>query len=856
MLLRLLAVGCLVSLVSGAAALSHEMLWTRRLIDLLGGSSESNTRVLSLFFLGLSLGATWAHLHLRRITRPWLAAAVAEGAIGVLALPALFLPSLTAWLWPALGAESLVGTVGILVKVAISVLVVLPPAIAMGMTLPIFVTAILRGRGRLDREGIWLYAANTIGGLVGLLIAGGVLLQTLGASGTMATTIGVNGLLALVCLTLDRLERRFVDFPQGSAALAESPSDDPVGDSVLAASQRGRLDLPIVVAMASGAGLLATEVVALQSLMLVVPISFFGPFAILSAVILLLAIAAPLASGLGRGQTLDVRWWLPRTVAATGVLAIVSPFLYLSLARVISMGPAQTTVGFLVHVAWFAILCFGPLLLLMGMTFPFAIVLHARASGVGEYAARRDRWVILLAFNGLGGLLGAEIAYRVLLPSGGVHTSMGVIGVGYLALAIYAAHRIGPRWAPSPWVFAGMSLIGIAVVNGYLPKLPQINPYLGFKVLSQRVGADGLVAVVEGEGFGRGILVSNQYMLGSTGVQHDQQRQAHVPLLLHPQPSHVGFIGLATGITPGGSLQHESVRQVTIAEISGTVVAAADQFFGESNHSVTRDNRASVHVVDGRTFVAASPDAFDVLIGDLFLPWGAGASRLHSVEHFESVRRSLKPGGLFCQWLPMYQLTREHFDAVVTSFQQAFDHVHLFRNNADPIQPMVALVGFHDAQLDWDVVRRRCEQTRESDRVLDPSIRHWEAFATLYLGQLRSGATEGQRITLDNMFLEISAGRERVTGNPAKKYLQGERWIAWLSDAIPERLQSESREDVDRWRKLGRSLITWQWAKLTKAPDAETRRQQILEQLPSVVIQEADENRQLWPGNAGLFDPR
>ena len=42
--------------LSGSVALAHELLWTRRLIDLLGATESVTGRVLGLFFLGLALG--------------------------------------------------------------------------------------------------------------------------------------------------------------------------------------------------------------------------------------------------------------------------------------------------------------------------------------------------------------------------------------------------------------------------------------------------------------------------------------------------------------------------------------------------------------------------------------------------------------------------------------------------------------------------------------------------------------------------------------------------------------------------------------------------------------------------------
>lgn len=57
-------------LASGTLALMHQLLWTRRLVDLLGGSAESSTRVFGCFFLGLSLGAALAAFLASRVTSP------------------------------------------------------------------------------------------------------------------------------------------------------------------------------------------------------------------------------------------------------------------------------------------------------------------------------------------------------------------------------------------------------------------------------------------------------------------------------------------------------------------------------------------------------------------------------------------------------------------------------------------------------------------------------------------------------------------------------------------------------------------------------------------------------------------
>ena len=166
---------------------------------------------------------------------------------------------------------------------------------------------------------------------------------------------------------------------------------------------------------------------------------------------------------------------------------------------------------------------------------------------------------------------------------------------------------------------------------------------------------------------GRAMVVNNQYVLGSTAAQADQERQTHIPLLLHKKPERVALIGLATGASASASLLHEPVRRVEVLELSQAAIDAAEQYFSDANHQVFEDSRARVLEEDGRTYLSAARDRFDVIVGDLFLPWSAGVGRMYSVEHFEGVARALADGGVFCQWLPVYQLTEAQLDLIQAS---------------------------------------------------------------------------------------------------------------------------------------------------------------------------------------------
>ncbi len=753
--------GLLVALLSGAAALSHQLVWTRRLIDLLGASHASAARVFGCFFLGLALGSALAAWWLPRVRRPWRWVAGAELGIAILSVPALTLPHWTGWLWPAVGIDALAGWPGGLIKAAVSALVVIPPAVAMGTTLPWLGAALLHGKRTLGREGVWLYAVNTAGGVVGLAGAVLVALQALGAAGSMIAAAMLNLLAAALCLGFDRASTmtRYI----------ESGDAKPVGHSVLYRA--------LFMAFFSGLGILAFEVAALQVLMLVAPLSFYAPAAILIVAILMLAIGAAmtpmLTAWLGRARSL-----LPWTAGATGIALVLTPGLFFMVVEQSGgLTPKPVFGQWVLALLLLAGMVLGPALLLAGLIFPLTCSMLSRDGG----DASGRRWGWLLAVNGLGGLIGAELTYRVLLPQLGPHAAIGMLGVGYLVigggLAVWQRRRL-----PSLALLGGAAAAVVAVVAWVWP-MPTINPHLNFTVVEHRTGREGSVAVIEKDGFGRAILLSNQYMLGGTEARWDQERQALLPLALHPRPAQVGFIGVATGITPGAAIDVPGVEDITMIELSPIVADFAQRHFADFNHGVVGRDRVRMIVDDGRTAIAAMPDAFDVLVGDLFLPWGPGEARLYSREHFEAARRSLKTGGVFCQWLAMYQLTPEHFGIIADTFAAVFDEVHLFQVGFNTQRPALALVGVRDGELDWRTIQTRIA-AMASQNQQDPLMAHHGGPGLLYLGRY---TPNGQHLnTLDNMRVELLAGRERVTGHPGAKYFFGARWVKFVRGRAAE----------------------------------------------------------------------
>lgn len=826
--------------LSGAAALGFQMLWTRRLMDVVGANVESSARVFGCSFLGFALGSTVAALLLARITRPWRAVAWVELGVVVLSLPALLLPFWSSPIWPALGPERLAAWQGTGIKLALSVLAVLPPAFLMGMTLPLATAAGCASGKGLSREGIWIYAAYTVGGGIGLALVAGAALPWWGVAGSMMLLAGLNLLGALLFLKLDYGWPGYS--PQSAADIANP-----------AAGRNLTPRLALVLSFCSGAGVMAIEVLGLRLLNLKAPIALYPQAAVLFCAVCFLAVSAAVVPWVVR-RISDSRPILICALAGAGLATAASPLLFMAATANRSglLGYGGTVAGFLATLGGATFLTLGPAIILAGLVFPLLI---ASAQPSDARSAGRALGG-LLAINGVGGVLGAEFSYRFLLTNVDVHLGLGVVGAGY-ALLSAGVWTLSSKRALLPLGVAVASMVAVfALLGTKLKNLPVFLRSSTFNVLRLYSGREGSLAVVERADLGRAIFLDNHYMLGCTRAAPDMERQAHLPLLLHPAPKQVCFIGLGTGITASGALKHEAVESITIYELSNPVAEAAARHFSTYNDGISFNSRVALRVQDAGPQLSASRDLYDVIIGDLFTPWRPGEARLCSLEQFLAVRQTLRPGGVFCQWLPMTQLTPEHFDIIASTFQRAFGEVHVFRNHFRDKGLPLALVGVKDGGLDWQTVARRCDAEREAGNLRDPVCRHPEGLALLYLGTYAKTGTPGPGLnTLENLRVELAASRYLLTGERGDYFATAsDHWLAFVQRQI-ESVRRDARvpPSLRTLPELGRLIANWDRAAGHGEPEAKALEQELLNTLPSSILTDSEADWSLWPARS--LDP-
>lgn len=189
---------CLLAAAAGGMAmLGYEVLWTRLLSLFMRSFSYSFCLMLSLFLLGLCLGAITLAALSSRIRSPvsWLA--VLQILMG------LWVAASVIWMPERLGRISSSSFTEFLAEAAArAAWIVLPPTILSGMALPLAVRGVALGLGRLGADVGRVYAFNTAGAIVGALGVGLLLLPALGAARSLTVLATLNALAGAAVLAL------------------------------------------------------------------------------------------------------------------------------------------------------------------------------------------------------------------------------------------------------------------------------------------------------------------------------------------------------------------------------------------------------------------------------------------------------------------------------------------------------------------------------------------------------------------------------------------------------------------------------------------------------------------------------
>ena len=194
----MLALLVTVFVLSGAAGLIYESIWSRYLGLFVGHSAYAQIIVLAIFLGGMSVGALLVGRRSERMREPLLGYAIVELIVGVIGLVfhEIFV-AVTDFAYASLLAPLAGSGWLIVVKWSVAALLILPQSVLLGMTFPLMTAgAIRRITGRPGHTLALLYFANSLGAALGVLVAGFALIRIVGLPGTLLTAAALNMVVA------------------------------------------------------------------------------------------------------------------------------------------------------------------------------------------------------------------------------------------------------------------------------------------------------------------------------------------------------------------------------------------------------------------------------------------------------------------------------------------------------------------------------------------------------------------------------------------------------------------------------------------------------------------------------------
>jgi spermidine synthase len=191
------------SLVTGAASFMYELGWIRMLSLVLGSSTHAFELMLSAFIFGLAFGGLWIKNRLDRIVNPVRFLVIVQILMGLLALSTLPLYGSTfnvmQWMVNTLSKTDSGYTLFNISSHAIASAIMLPTTFFAGMTLPLL-TFILIQRGHGEQSIGAVYAANTVGAIIGVFFTIHIGMPLLGLKGLISVGAGLDMALGLSLL--------------------------------------------------------------------------------------------------------------------------------------------------------------------------------------------------------------------------------------------------------------------------------------------------------------------------------------------------------------------------------------------------------------------------------------------------------------------------------------------------------------------------------------------------------------------------------------------------------------------------------------------------------------------------------
>jgi spermidine synthase len=708
---------------SGLTSLIYETLWIRVLALGVGSTSGSMSLVLAVFFGGLSLGSLAAGRWSKRVRNAGKLYAALEAFIGLYSLLILY-PLYNASSGLAFLSAIAPGLNPLIAKTLLTSLFLLPPTLAMGATLPLL-TEIFPILNHQTARGVGaLYGINTLGALTGAVLTGYLFVPMLGITGTNLFSVAVNLLIAAGAFFMFRHQT--------------SPRNDSESETTsVSAVPLGLWPRALVMASAGASGFtaVATEVIWNKYLAIFFGTNLFGLSLVLGVYLF----------GMGIGSLLVARYFdrVRFPLHTYTFLFALSILLQALTGYAFRFAPAAAIYAehftFLTYLSAKVVVAASlliPPMMISGALFPIAVQLitrHAREvpQSVG----------LTYAVNTVGAILGSALTGLWLIPNFGSSVAFRVaslVGVaGAIGVGFVWESKSRRAWLPlvgcgltALFVFLAPSLsfdnilrAGYQVSPAKTTLAQKLSLLTGkteeFKLIIE--GQNGVISLsrdpADGDNYRNYLRLKTNGLNESvytTGFPEQLPKYeallGALPYLFAKDPRNAFVVGYGGGFTVD-LLTSLDLPRVHVVELEKGILKAADYAHHFKNPITKRANLALEF--DDARYVLSKPGSarYDIIVSQPSHSWVSGSASLFTEEFFQVARGRLTEGGVFAQWLNLYNMDTEVLRSILDTFFSVFESAAVFTDNGD--QELILLGSTSTLKFDY----ARAEALAKSPKV-------------------------------------------------------------------------------------------------------------------------------------------
>jgi len=714
--------------ISGFSALIYQLIWVRLLGLVFGVSSFAVATVVAVFLLGLGLGGyafgRWSE-RTRDPLRIYMYVELGIAATSLLSY--LVIETLPVYRYLYEYAYNNLGFYGLSVaRLALSLIVLLPPVFLIGGTMPLIAKYFLRTPENLGSGFSKLYYLNTLGACAGVLLTGFVFVRVFGVFATLMIAVGGNILVALIVATSKTKTTR----PRPAAR-----ENAPYSYMLFLLFLTGFITLSyemLWVRILSTYGLSTSQAFAL------ILTGFLLGFSVGSWIV---------ARKVDRRR--DLETWFSSVSIVTALSGAVVLLLFRQFEAITALLTDSMPVSYLaMSLALAFIVSFIPAVF-MGILFPLGVRIYVH--DVDRIGAKAGNTFLS---NTVGCVLGSLLTGFVLIPFFGMwNTTLILVNLSLLIAVVLLLRERSP--ARMQWV----ALVLVAGVANLLVFSDSKTFHAGLKGRDLRTAAQGFDVIYYAEGVSgtvtaiergnyRGLFVDGQNVSGTDPVLlADSKMLAHVPLLLAEEPEVALTVGYGTGTTSGSMLLHGV--EVHAVEIEKKIMEAAP-LFSEVNYQSYADPNLTIVLDDARNYIDMTDEEFCVIVTDVTNLKYKRNPYLYTREYFEIMRDSLSADGVAAAWLPVGGLSFDDLRILIATFDSVFPHTTTWYFTQFPTH-FIILVGTPEpALMNLAELKEKMTEVERDLRSLNVS-NVYELASMLLLGENDVDAlVEGQAIHTDN----------------------------------------------------------------------------------------------------------